>query len=94
MDLGKSIYNTRHTTTLITSRITKVIIDVFLEKKSIDISGYIISVQIREKVILVKTWNPMINAELFLLSDVIQASYKQAMQELWASDLALDIRYI
>lgn len=94
MDLGKSIYNTRHSTTLITSVITKVIIDIFQEKKSIDISGYIISVQIRDKVILVKTWNPMMNGELLLLSDVIESAYKQSMKELWASDLALDIRYI
>ena len=94
MDLGKSIYNTRHSTTLITSVITKVIIDIFQEKKSIDISGYIISVQIRDKVILVKTWNPMMNGELLLLSDVIESAYKQSMKDLGASDLSFNIRYI
>ena len=82
MDLGNSIANLGNKNTLLTSVITKVLQDVFLLEKSIDVSSYINSVQVLEQVVIVKTGNPMINAELFLLSDKIEESCKDSLHNM------------
>jgi len=94
MDLGNSMQHLGNKTTLITSVITKIIKDVFTEEKNIDISPYLSSVGLIENVVLVKTSNPMINAELLLLSDKIEISCKKSLINMWMNIEDMKIKYI
>jgi len=94
MDLGGSLQHLGNKTTLVTSVITKIIKDVFMVEKNIDISPYLRSVGLIEHVVLVKTSNPMINAELLLLSDKIEASCKISLSNMWMDSVDLKIKYI
>ena len=48
------------------------LVEVFKNEKNIDISKYLISVQIRQKNILIKTNKPLINSEAILLEEKIK----------------------
>jgi len=73
MDLGTTLADSGNRNTLITSLISKIVWDIFMEHKNIDITTHIKSISVLENVVLIKTWNPMMNGELlyseiFLLS--------------------------
>lgn len=94
MDLGDSLQHLGNKTTVITAVVTKIIKDIFFEEKNIDISPYLSSIGLIENTILVKTSNPMMNAELLLLSDKIEASCKKSLIHMGVDVLALKIKYI
>jgi hypothetical protein len=71
MDIGDSIRRKNRETVVIKSIIWKTIIDIFKEKKSIDITDFIVSITFRGSVIFVKTNKPMINYELLQIQDII-----------------------
>lgn len=94
MDLGNSLANFWNKNTVITSVITKIITDVFMQEKNIDISDYLQSVSIMENVILVKTGNPMMNGELLLFADKIQKSCQESLNNMWMDIENMKIKYV
>ena len=53
------------------------IVEVFKKEKNMDITSYLISVTIKNHTLVIKTNKPVVNAALYLLSDII----KQSIQE-------------
>jgi len=57
------------------------IIEVYKEKKEIDITPYLDSISIRGKTVLVKTKKPIINTELWnIASEIIEAYTKRLLK--------------
>jgi hypothetical protein len=50
-------------------------IEVFKSEKNIDITEYLVSVQVKGNTILLKTNNPLINSELLNFDDKIKESF-------------------
>jgi len=72
MDIGDSIRRKNRETVVIKSIVWKTIVDIFKEKKAIDITDFIISITFRGSVIFVKTNKPTINYELLNIQDTIK----------------------
>lgn len=69
------------------------IIEIYKLEKGIDISEYLISVKIRNNIIIVKTNNPLINWELLNHNDKIVKSFKNKIKNLETKVLDFEIVY-
>lgn len=58
-----------------------VIVDIFKEKKEIDISSFLISIKISWKKIFIKTNKPILNAEIILFSDEIKEKVRKKLEK-------------
>ncbi len=70
------------------------IIEVFKEKKDIDITNYLISVQIKWNTIMVKTNKPIINTEALILHHFILEKSENKLKNLWINYDWFEIKYI
>jgi len=70
------------------------IIVVFNNEKNIDITSYLVSIQIRWKTILVKTNKPIINIEALILDDKIKKTFSVKLKKLWIKFYDFELRYI
>jgi len=70
------------------------IIDIFKSEKNIDITEYIISIQIRWKIILLKTNKPIINNEALLLDNKIKKLFSEKIKKLWIKFYDFELKYI
>ncbi len=70
------------------------IIEVFKNEKNIDITSYLVSVQIRWKTILVKTNKPIINTEALILDDKIRLAFSTKLKKLWINFYDFELKYI
>ncbi len=69
-------------------------IEVFNEEKLIDITNYMISIQLRWKIIIIKTNKPIINTEALILDDKIKALFSEKIKKLWIKFYDYEVRYI
>ena len=69
-------------------------LEVFQSEKNIDITWYLISVQIRWKTLIVKTNKPIINTEAFIMDDKIRKLFSQKMKKLWIQFYDFEIKYL
>ena len=67
----KLFLNEKKTELFIKTSLWNSIIEVFLKEKNIDMSSYLVSIQIKNQTLLIKTNNPLINSELNLFYDKI-----------------------
>lgn len=58
-----------------------VIVEIFKEKKEIDISSFLISIKISGKKIFIKTNKPILNAEIILFSDEIEEKVRKKLEK-------------
>ncbi|MCD5385168.1 hypothetical protein LRZ95_00705 [Candidatus Gracilibacteria bacterium] len=58
------------------------IIEVFNKEKNIDITKYLVSIQLRGDTILVKTTKPIIKSELFILDDKIKDLFGEKIKKI------------
>lgn len=58
------------------------IIEVFQTEKSINFSKYLVSINVRWNKFIVKTWNPIINAELLIFDEKIKEIFKEKIKNL------------
>ncbi len=69
-------------------------IDVFKQKKSIDVSDYMVSVQIRWKTLLIKTNKPILNAEAKILYDDIYDSFYNKIKYIEMNDYNFELKFL
>jgi len=67
---------------VIASIIYKSIKDDFLELKKIDITPYIISIQVRDNIIILKTNKPILNSEIKHIEDIIIKNILQKLENI------------
>lgn len=70
------------------------IIEIFNVEKNIDISNYLISIQLRWKTILIKTNKPLINSEALILDDKIKNLFQEKIKKLWIKFYDFELKYI
>lgn len=70
------------------------IIDTFKAEKNIDITSYMISIQIRWKIVLIKTNKPIINTEALILDDKIKELFSKRIKQLWIKFYDYELKYI
>ena len=70
------------------------IIDVFKEEKNIDITDYLVSIQLRWNTILIKSNKPIINNEALLLDDKIKEKFEIKIKKIWIYFNNYDLKYI
>jgi hypothetical protein len=81
--LLKSLGKTWKQNQVIASIIYKSIKDDFLELKKIDITPYIISIQLRENIIILKTNKPILNSEIKHIEGIIIKNILQKLENIW-----------
>jgi len=79
---------------IIKSIIWNTIIGIFKLKKNIDITPYLVSIQLKKNIILVKTNKPIINNELLLLDEEIKKASKEKLLQIWIKIFDFNIKYI
>lgn len=70
------------------------VIEVFKAEKNIDITKYMISIQIRWKTILIKTNKPIINTEALILDHKIKKLFFEKIKKLWIKFYDFELKYI
>lgn len=70
------------------------VIDTFKSEKNIDITNYMISIQLRWKTILIKTNKPIINTEALLLDNKIKILFNKKIKKIWINFNEYNIKYI
>jgi hypothetical protein len=70
------------------------IIEVFKNEKNMDITSYMISVQLRWKIVLVKTNKPIINTEALILDDKIKKIFSEKIKKIWIKFYDFEIKYL
>jgi len=70
------------------------VIEVFKSEKNIDITEYLISIQIKWKTILVKTNKPIINSEALILNNKIKKNFWEKLKKLWINFYDFELKYI
>ncbi len=79
---------------IVKSIIWNTIIGIFKLKKNIDITPYLVSIQLKNNIILVKTNKPIINSELLLLDEEIKKALKERLLKIWIKIFNFNIKYI
>ena len=70
------------------------VIDIFKSEKNIDITSYMVSIQLRWKTILIKTNKPIINTEALILDDKIKELFSDKIKKLWIKFYDFELKYI
>ncbi len=70
------------------------VIEVFKTEKNIDITSYMISIQLRWKTILIKTNKPIINTEALMYDDKIKSLFTEKIKKLWIKFYDFELKYI
>lgn len=92
MDVTQSLKRLGKLESVLRSLVFKSVVDVFNEKKQIDISSKIISVTQKNNTFYIKTQNPMINTELELLFPEIQKSIREKWKVMWVEMRECELR--
>ena len=78
----------------IKSTIWNSIIEVFKAEKNMDITSYMISIQLRGKTILIKTNKPIINTEALILDHKIKKVFSERIKKIWIKFYDFELKYI
>ncbi|MDD3793483.1 MAG: hypothetical protein PHI37_01605 [Candidatus Gracilibacteria bacterium] len=90
----KLFLNEKKTELFIKTSLWNSIIEVFLKGKNIDMSSYLVSIQIKNQTLLIKTNNPLINSELHLFYDKINSSFQDKIKNIDLKDYDFEIKFI
>lgn len=69
------------------------IVEIFQNEKNIDITNYLVSINVRENKLIVKTWNPIINTELLNFDEKIKETFKKKTKNLVKNFGDLEVVY-
>jgi hypothetical protein len=94
MQIWDSLNSRGKEQTIIKSLVWKTIIDIYKNEKKIDITSYLISIQIKKTTIFIKTNKPIINTELLTISNKIKESSRQKFLSVWVKFVDFKIKYI
>lgn len=70
------------------------IIEIFKQKKDMDITPYLVSIQIRSKVIVVKVNKPIVKSEILLLEDNIIKEVENKFKKIGIKFYDFEIKYV
>lgn len=70
------------------------VVEVFKSEKKIDVTDFLISIQVRSDSILVKTWRPLLNSECNIYDDKIKEKFLSKISKMWIKLENIEIRYI
>lgn len=70
------------------------IIEVFKVEKNIDITNYLVSIQLRWKTVLIKSNKPIINTEALNMDDKIKNMFSEKIKKIWIKFYDFELRYI
>lgn len=93
MQINKSINKRNLNELVIKSSVWNSIIEVFKDTKKLDITPYLVSIQLKWNTILVKTLKPIINTELLILNDKIIKKVEEKFKKIWIRFEDFEIRY-
>ena len=79
---------------VVKSIIWTTIIWIFKQEKNIDLTNYLISINVRWKTIIIKTNKPIINSQLLLFDDKIKEESKKKITKIWLKFDYLEVKYI
>ena len=94
MDLGKSIRSSWKAEIIIQSIIWNTIIEIFKEKKKMDLTAYLVSIKLKWENVLVKTNKPIINTELYNYSEEIKKVSLSKIKKLWLNYREFEIKFL
>lgn len=75
------------------SIIWKHIIETYKEQKNIDITPYIISVQLKNSVCIIQTQKPILNTDLMLYENIFQEKILESFQTIGIKINNIEFRY-
>lgn len=93
MEINNQLNKNNINDTIKKSVIFKTIIEIFLEKKKIDIKEYIVSIKEIWNTFLVKVTKPIIASELYLLNEEIIQKLKKKFKKMWFDFIDFEIKY-
>ncbi|MDP2090805.1 MAG: hypothetical protein Q8K30_04375 [Candidatus Gracilibacteria bacterium] len=70
------------------------VIEVFKSEKNIDITSYMISIQLRGKTVLIKTNKPIINTEALMYDDKIKSLFSLKIKKIGIKFYDYELKYI
>ena len=70
------------------------IIEIFKIEKNIDITDYLVSIQLRWNIILVKSNKPIINTEALLFDDKIKEKFELKIKKIGINFNDYELKYI
>jgi len=94
MELLNAINKAWKKEVIIQSIIWNTIIEVFKNKKNMDITSYLVSIKLKWENILVKTSKPIINNELYLYSEEIKKSSLNKLEKIWIKYKNFEIKFL
>jgi len=94
MDLGKSIRSSWKAEIIIQSIIWNTIIEIFKEKKKMDLTAYLVSIKLKWENVLVKTNKPIINTELYNYSEEIKKVSLSKIKKLWIKYKEFELKFL
>lgn len=94
MELWNSVRKLGKQEIIIQSIIWNTIIEIFKEKKNIDITPYLVSIKLKWENILVKTNKPIINTELYLISEEIKKISTNKINKIWLNYRDFEIKFL
>jgi len=93
MDLGKAIKSIWREEVIIKSIIWNTIISEFKNEKWIDVTPYLVSIRLKNKVVFIKTTKPLINSELLLIEKEIKENSLKKISKLWLKFWDFEIKF-
>ena len=90
----KLFLNEKKTELFIKTSLWNSVIEFFLKEKNIDITPYLVSVQISWNSLLLKTNNPLINSELYIYYKDIENSFIDKIKNLDLKNRDFEIKFI
>jgi len=94
MELLNAINKAWKKEVIIQSIIWNTIIEIFKNRKNMDITSYLISIKLKWENILVKTTKPIINNELYLYSEEIKKSSLNKLEKIWIKYKNFEIKFL
>ena len=94
MDLKKTVKASWRQEAIIKSLVWNSVIEVFQEKKDIDITEYLSSIQIKEKMILIKTNKSIMKSEMIMLDNFIQEKIEDKFKKVGIKFYQMELKYL
>lgn len=94
MKINQSINKKNLNEITIKSLVWNAIIEIFKQKKDMDIIPYLVSIQIKSKSIIVKVNKPIVKSEILLLEDEIIKEVTSKFQKVWIKFYDFEIKYV
>ncbi len=94
MDLENTVKQSWRQATIIKSLVWNSVIEVFQEKKDIDITPYLWSVQIKKKTILIKATKSIMKSEMILLDSDIKKHIESKFKKIGIKFYEMEIKYL